>query len=45
MSAAGATAVLAHGLGGSGDLPVPYLYAMVGAAWALTFTFAPYTTA
>jgi hypothetical protein len=34
------TAVLAHGLGGSGDLPVPYLYAMVGAAWALTFTFA-----
>jgi hypothetical protein len=35
-----ATVVLAHGLGGSGDLPVPYLYAMVGAAWALTFTFA-----
>lgn len=34
------TVVLAHGLGGSGDLPVPYLYAMVGAAWALTFTFA-----
>ncbi|BAX92392.1 hypothetical protein [Mycobacterium shigaense] len=33
-------AVLAHGLGGSGDLPVPYAYAMVGAAWALTFTFA-----
>jgi hypothetical protein len=32
--------LLAHGLGGSGDLPVPYLYAMVGAAWALTFTFA-----
>ncbi|MCV7079054.1 hypothetical protein H7I94_28125 [Mycobacterium szulgai] len=31
---------LAHGLGGSGDLPVPYAYAMVGAAWALTFTFA-----
>jgi hypothetical protein len=35
-----ATAVLAHGLGGSTDLPVPYAYAMVGAAWALTFTFA-----
>ena len=33
-------AVLAHGLGGSSDLPVPYMYAMVGAAWALTFTFA-----
>jgi hypothetical protein len=40
VSADGAAAVLAHGLGGSGDLPVPYLYAMVGAAWALTFTFA-----
>ncbi|ORW75194.1 hypothetical protein AWC23_03180 [Mycobacterium saskatchewanense] len=40
MSAGGATAILAHGLGGSGDLPVPYMYAMVGAAWALTFTFA-----
>ncbi|MGD1174372.1 hypothetical protein [Mycobacterium seoulense] len=40
MSARGATVVLAHGLGGSGDLPVPYLYAMVGAAWALAFTFA-----
>ncbi len=40
MSAGGATVVLAHGLGGSGDLPVPYMYAMVGAAWALTFTFA-----
>jgi hypothetical protein len=35
-----ATTVLAHGLGGSTDLPVPYAYAMVGAAWALTFTFA-----
>ncbi|MBO0865174.1 MAG: hypothetical protein J2P16_08900 [Mycobacterium sp.] len=32
--------ILAHGLGGSSDLPVPYAYAMVGAAWALTFTFA-----
>ncbi len=40
MSPDGATSILAHGLGGSGDLPVPYLYAMVGAAWALTFTFA-----
>ncbi|OBF44462.1 hypothetical protein A5787_13485 [Mycobacterium sp. 852002-50816_SCH5313054-b] len=40
MSDRGATVLLAHGLGGSGDLPVPYLYAMVGAAWALTFTFA-----
>ncbi|MCV7413636.1 hypothetical protein AWC05_04065 [Mycobacterium florentinum] len=34
------TALLAHGLGGSSDLPVPYAFAMVGAAWALTFTFA-----
>jgi hypothetical protein len=32
--------LVAHGLGGSSDLPVPYAYAMVGAAWALTFTFA-----
>ncbi|BCZ24901.1 hypothetical protein MYSE111917_16385 [Mycobacterium senriense] len=40
MSSAAAAVVLAHGLGGSGDLPVPYAYAMVGAAWALTFTFA-----
>jgi hypothetical protein len=35
-----ATVVVAHGLGGSGDLPVPYAYAILGAAWALTFTFA-----
>ncbi|WP_324738402.1 hypothetical protein P6281_15250 [Mycobacterium sp. 5-140-3-2] len=40
MTSAHAAVVLAHGLGGSGDLPVPYAYAMVGAAWALTFTFA-----
>ena len=40
MTTGGATVVLAHGLGGSGDLPVPYAYAIVGAAWALTFTFA-----
>jgi len=40
VTAAGATVVVAHGLGGSGDLPVPVAYAMVGAAWALTFTFA-----
>ncbi|KUI35815.1 hypothetical protein AU197_18345 [Mycobacterium sp. IS-1590] len=32
--------VLAHGLGGSTDLPIPFTYAVVGAAWALTFTFA-----
>ncbi|OBA77764.1 hypothetical protein A9W99_04360 [Mycobacterium sp. 1164966.3] len=40
MTTARAGVLLAHGLGGSGDLPVPYAYAMVGAAWALTFTFA-----
>ncbi|HSS25425.1 MAG TPA: hypothetical protein VLL82_13725 [Mycobacterium sp.] len=40
MTADRATVLLAHGLGGSTDLPVPYAYAMVGAAWALTFTFA-----
>ncbi|WP_102143548.1 hypothetical protein [Mycobacterium hubeiense] len=32
--------LLAHGLGGSTDLPIPYTYALIGAAWALTFTFA-----
>ena len=32
--------VLAHGLGGSTDLPIPYAYALIGAAWALTLTFA-----
>ena len=40
MTTGCADVVLAHGLGGSSDLPVPYAYAMVGAAWALTFTFA-----
>jgi len=35
-----ASAVLAHGLGGSADLPIPFTYAVVGAAWTLTFTFA-----
>ncbi|TRW88961.1 hypothetical protein FK535_01420 [Mycolicibacterium sp. 018/SC-01/001] len=34
------THVLAHGLGGSTDLPIPLTYALIGAAWALTFTFA-----
>lgn len=34
------TTVLAHGLGGSNDLPIPYTYALIGAAWALTLTFA-----
>jgi hypothetical protein len=32
--------VLAHGLGGSTDLPIPVTYALIGAAWALTLTFA-----
>jgi hypothetical protein len=35
----GPVVVLAHGLGGSSDLPIPYTYALIGAAWALTFTF------
>lgn len=33
-------AVLAHGLGGSTDLPIPYSYALIGASWALTISFA-----
>lgn len=40
MTPAQATVVLAHGLGGSSDLPIPFTYALIGAAWALTFTFA-----
>jgi len=32
--------LLAHGLGGSTDLPIPFLYALVGASWALTISFA-----
>ncbi|MCI4673910.1 hypothetical protein [Candidatus Mycolicibacterium alkanivorans] len=31
--------VLAHGLGGSADLPVPLAYALVAAAWALSISF------
>lgn len=30
----------AHGIGGATDLPIPFLYAMVGASWALTISFA-----
>lgn len=30
----------AHGVGGSTDLPIPCIYAMVGASWALTISFA-----
>jgi hypothetical protein len=40
VSADPSIAVLAHGLGGSTDLPIPLSYALIGAAWALTFTFA-----
>lgn len=32
--------IVAHGLGGSSDLPVPYAFSVIAAAWALTFTFA-----
>ncbi|KUI32092.1 hypothetical protein AU195_23925 [Mycobacterium sp. IS-1496] len=40
MTSAAHLTVLAHGLGGSTDLPIPYTYALLGAAWALTATFA-----
>ncbi|KXF49637.1 hypothetical protein AXA44_01740 [Rhodococcus sp. SC4] len=33
------TVVLAHGLGGSTDLPIPFTYALIGASWALTVSF------
>lgn len=32
--------LVSHGFGGSTDLPLPFAYAMVGAAWALTISFA-----
>lgn len=32
--------VLAHGMGGSTDLPIPVSYALVGGVWALVVTFA-----
>lgn len=34
------TRILAHGVGGSTDLPVPLPFALIGAAWALALTFA-----
>jgi hypothetical protein len=40
VNQAGSVTVVAHGLGGSADLPIPLTYALIGAAWALTFTFA-----
>ena len=33
-------ALASHGFGGSTDLPIPFDYAVVGAAWALTISFA-----
>jgi hypothetical protein len=35
-----AAGLATHGLGGSTDLPIPFIYAMVGASWALTISFA-----
>ena len=32
--------LVSHGFGGSTDLPIPFDYAVVGAAWALTISFA-----
>jgi hypothetical protein len=32
--------LLAHGIGGASDLPIPLSYALSGAAWALTVSFA-----
>jgi hypothetical protein len=31
--------ILAHGIGGSTDLPIPRAYALVGATWALAISF------
>ncbi|MEV0032339.1 hypothetical protein [Nocardia sp. NPDC050793] len=35
----------AHGISGATDLPIPLSYALIGAAWALTFSFAVLTFA
>ncbi|MPZ62403.1 MAG: hypothetical protein GEU93_14135 [Propionibacteriales bacterium] len=32
--------ILAHGVGGGRDLPIPFEYAVVGASWALVISFA-----
>lgn len=40
MTLASALTLPAHGVGGATDLPVPLTYAVVGAAWALTVSFA-----
>ncbi len=37
--APGAALVLAHGVGGGRDLPIPAQYAVIGAAWALVISF------
>lgn len=31
--------ILAHGVGGGRDLPIPFEYAVIGAAWALVISF------
>ena len=33
------TTLGSHGVGGPADLPVPLLYSIVGATWALTLSF------
>ncbi|WP_309222297.1 MULTISPECIES: hypothetical protein [Aeromicrobium] len=40
LPAAPGAGLAAHGVGGSTDLPIPFIYAMVGASWALTISFA-----
>jgi hypothetical protein len=39
MSPSVGETVLAHGVGGGRDLPIPFEYAVVGAAWALVISF------
>ena len=40
MTATATEVVVAHGVGGSTDLPIPLTYALVGGVWALILTFA-----
>jgi hypothetical protein len=39
MTSPTADVVLAHGVGGGRDLPIPFEYAVIGAAWALVISF------
>jgi hypothetical protein len=39
VTSTGGEWVLAHGVGGGSDLPIPFQYAVIGASWALVISF------